>query len=196
MKNITKKQLEDRILQVLYLAELNLKCSKRVLSYFNEYKENPSERMLFLNSPEGRYLTLCMNNHFLEAVGLTSGLLCPHGGRNTKETSFILWKKVGGGNFSPKLRSIINDFDSQGFLRLRQNLVAHKQIGGSGDPDTIAILPVAEQKIGELEAIIHELKKECLGMFEDPIRNNYLLENEKGLGIILKRVRGNMDLGK
>ena len=189
-KIIKKAGVEDKILQILYFAEVNLECSRVVLDYLSKYKSNPLGHTILLNLPKGKYLILCGNNHFFEAVELISGLLYPF---NEKEISFDLWEKIGNLKISNVIQNVKDNFKSQKFLELRQNFIAHKNIKKAGDPDVITVLPIRKQLIDELTKIIQELQQEALNIFEDPTSNNYLLENSDGLKIFLEEAQQKLD---
>ena len=188
---IKKAHVENKILQILYLAEVNLECCKTILNYFEKYRSDPQKETIFLNLPEGRYLTLCLNNHFFEAVELISGLLYPS--KEKGEISFILWEKIGNLKISNALQNIKDDFEKKKFLGLRHNFIAHKNIKISGDPEIVAILPIGKQMVNELKEIIQKLKQEVLRIFKNPVVNNYLLENREGLKNILEGIQPNID---
>jgi len=190
-KIIKKADVENKILQILYLAEVNLECCKTILDYFEKYRSDPQKETIFLNLPEGRYLTLCLNNHFFEAVELISGLL--HPSKEKGEISFILWEKIGNLKISNALQNIKDDFEKKKFLGLRHNFIAHKNIKISGDPEIVAILPIGKQMVNELKEIIQKLKQEVLRIFKNPVVNNYLLENREGLKNILGEIQPNID---
>ncbi|MHA1410801.1 MAG: hypothetical protein ACTSQY_10930 [Candidatus Odinarchaeia archaeon] len=144
-----------------------------------------------MNLPEGRYLTLCLNNHFFEAVELISGLLYPS--KKKGEISFVLWEKIGNLKISNVIQNIRNDFRRKKFLGLRHNFIAHKNVKTSGDPEIITILPIRKQMVDELKEIIQKLKQEVLRVFKNTVVNNYLLENRDGLRNILKEIQPNID---
>ncbi|MDD5638768.1 MAG: hypothetical protein PHO28_02590 [Candidatus Pacebacteria bacterium] len=181
-KIIKKEDVEDKISQIIYLAELNLECCKSIMDYDKKYKSDILKYTIFSNLSESKYLKLCSNNHFFEAVELISSLLYPS---RDEEISFNLWVRISKNQIPESIKNLEKEFKNIGFLKIRNNIVAHKNIKQSGDLVGLTILLINRQLVDELDKITKQLKKETLKIFKDPIYNNYLLDNLNGLKNIL-----------
>jgi len=164
---IKKKEIESRILQLIYLAECDIECCAVIFK----------KKLKFSPAVES-YLILTGNNHFFEAVNMVKTILHPT--KNANEISFQLWENKGGGKASDDIDKIKNDFKSQKFLQIRHTITAHANFEHYGDPELKAIVPVSDNHINGLSQIILRLAKYCREVFQDPIVNNYLLKGSKG----------------
>lgn len=93
INRITPRELKDKILQLIYLAEVNLECCNVINSFFKRQKENSSRihYNIFLNQNETKYWVLSANNHFCDSISIIHSLL--HRTNNNKELSFQLYEK-------------------------------------------------------------------------------------------------------
>ena len=191
----TLKMIEDRILQLIYLVEVNLECCIVIHNFFKHKKEKLSiqEYNDFINQDEIKYRTLSANNHFFESVSIIHTLLHQI---NTKsrELSFQLYREKliyqncldnNIKEFLHQIEILWKEFEKENFHKIRNKLVAHKDVKNIGDPDTIAVIRINPIVIEKLKKILRSMKIETTKYFKDSSSNNYLMPAKIGLEKIL-----------
>jgi len=191
---ISPTEIEDRIVKLIFVAEVNLECCKLISNYLK--KENRLEYSIFLNKDENKYLVLSELNHFCESIGIVHTLLHRVDKKN-RELSFQLYQdevlsKECYNNktekFITSMKNLWKKFEKGKFPEIRNKICFHKEFENIGDPATLVILPLAQQLIEKLEQVIKDLKGEVFKFFKDSVSNNSLNNSEQGLKSILNSI--------
>ncbi|MFH1957451.1 MAG: hypothetical protein ABIJ15_03155 [bacterium] len=187
--------IEDRILQLIYLAEVNLECCRTIHNFIESKKRHTSaiDYIEFKNHDKTRYLTLSANNHFFESVSIIHTLLHQVNTKNS-ELSFQLYRETliyqncfdnNTQEFLYQIENLWKEFEKENFHKIRNKLVAHKDVKNIGNPETIAVARINLKLIEKLKKILRSMKIETTKYFKDSISNNYLMSAKRGLEKIL-----------
>lgn len=184
---IDKNELEDKILQLVRIAETNLQCCFEISSHLSDKK---IKDVKYLNSDTTRFLILTMTNYFFETVNILNTLLYPT--NKDKEISITLWnnKFNNDKNAGNKIIEIKEEFRTLHFVEIRQNITSHKNIKKTGDPEAYALMTIKRSFLDNLNGIIEKIKEGIFkdGWFEEPICNNYLECAVTGLKKVLEKI--------
>lgn len=194
----TLEMIEDKILQLIYLAEVNLECCSVIDNFFKCKKENLSiqEYNKLINQDEIKYQTLSTNNHFFGSVSIIHTLLRRSHTKNS-ELSFQLYKeKVICQNcldnntkiFLSQIENLWENFKKESFHKIRHKVVAHKDFENIEDHEKIAVIRIDPKLIEKLKKIVKSLKIETFKYFKDSNSNNYLMPSKRGLDKILSMI--------
>ena len=192
---ILARKIEDRIVQLIFVAEANFECCKAILNFLN-IKENLVKSLL-LSQDESRYLVLSAHNHFCESVGIIHTLLHRIDKKN-RELSFQLYqdKVLSEGCYNNKTKKFITniknlwkEFEKGKFPEIRNKICSHKEFKNVGEPVTLAVHPLDSQWIEKLDQVIKDLKRDVFKFFKDSTSNNPLDNSKWGLKNILNRIR-------
>ena len=182
-----KKEIEKKIINLVFLAETNLECCKILWEYIMEEKGGkyikkdfqkiektgksiydlpPKKQVdhLFFVQSMARYFMLVFINHFFETVFVLSSLLWP---TNKKEISFKLYFEEKSILSINKLKK---EFKEKKFLQMRHNIMAHKNFFEIKDIFELVdiVSPVIKKrKIRELDKIVQKLKVETYLLFKN-----------------------------
>ena len=197
---ISSEEIKDKILQLIFLAEVNLECCNVIHNLFKRQKEKTSiiDYNIFLNQSEENYLVLSANNHFFNSVGIIHSLL-HQTRRKKKELSFQLYEEkvlceycckdeTNVKEFLSWIEDLREEFKKEKFPGIRDKICAHKELKNIGDPSLLAVLPIDNKWVKTLQEIIKELKEGVSKFFKDQISNNYLMDRKWGLENILDKV--------
>lgn len=202
---ITKEQVKDRIIQLVFISEVNLECCKIIGKFFNRKKETfadlgfPEDTMKydsFLNTNEARYLTLTRNNHFCEAVSIVHSLLKSKVGKYD-ELSLKFYEcnylkednNVNTKEFTSWLDDIIGKYENEKFKDIRDKICAHKDINSIGDPLTIISISFEDKWTRKLEELLKLIRDGVFKFFKEYKSNNYLMNSKWGLKSILNKLQ-------
>lgn len=194
---ISDRKIEDRILQLIYLAEVNLECCKSVYNFFRREEKTLSEieYVTFINQDEPNYLVLSGNNHLFESISIIHSLL-HQVNTKSRELSFQLYEErvLSKNCFDDKnkeflfqIENLRKEFEKEKFSELRNKVISHKELKKIGDPISILLL-IDYKLIEKLDQLIQKLKTETLEFFTNPTSNNYLMNNKRGLENILTKI--------
>lgn len=200
--NISREIIEDRILQLIFLAEVNLICCKVIYKFIDEQIKGRS-RTRFFNEDWVQYLMLSAVNHFSESVSITHSLL--HNPRNNKELSFDLYeKKVINKNyfkdkfktqdFLSEIKNIRKEFKNEKFSDIRDKIVDHKDFENIGDPLVFVLNIINYEIIDKLQELIKNLKEFTSKYFKAQISYNLSIDYKEGLKKILDSFVGFIDI--
>lgn len=192
--NISREIIEDRISQLIFLAEANLECCKIIYKFLDKQRENQS-KIRFFNKNYVRYLMLSAVNHFSESISIMHSLLHKPKRKN-KELSFNLYeKKVINKNcfedksktqeFLSEIKNIRKEFKNEKFSDIRDTIVDHKDFENIGDPIVFALNIINYEIIEKLQELIKNLKEVALKFFEAKISYNHSIDYEGGLKKLL-----------
>jgi len=200
INRIPPKELEDKILQLIYLAEINFECCNAINSFFKRQKESSSRihYNIFLNQDETKYWALSAYNHFCDSISIIHSLLHRTNNKN-KELSFQLYEKKAFcvNNFKDKTKTreflswtknLWEEFKEEKFHIIRDKICSHKELKNIGDPSLLALLPIDQKWITSLQEIIIKLKEGAYKFFTEQISNNYLMDIKWGLENILDKI--------
>jgi len=191
---ISPGEIEDRIVQLIFMAEVNLKCCKLISNYLK--KKNNLEYSIFLKKDENKYLVLSEYNHFCESVGIIHTLLHRIDKKN-RELSFQLYQDEvlskecyndESQKFITNIKNLWKEFEEGKFSGIRDKICSHKEFNNIGDPTTLVILPLDQRWIEKLDQVIEDLKRDVFKFFKGSISNNPLDNSEWGLKSILNGI--------
>ncbi len=191
---ISTQRIENKIVQLIFLAETNLECCKTILNFLNN-KNNPLKTSM-LNQDENKYFILSTHNHFCESLGIIHTLLHRTEKKN-RELSFQLYQDevLSEGYYNNKTKKLITnienlwkEFKKGKFPKIRNKICSHKEFKNIGDPVTLAFLPLDSQWIEKLDQVIKDLKRDVFTFFKDSASNNPLSNSTWGLKSILNRI--------
>ena len=191
---ISPREIEDRIVQLIFIAEVNLECCKLIFNYLK--KKNKLNYLISLNKDENKYLVLSEYNHFCESVGIIHTLLHRTEKKN-RELSFQLYQDEvlskecyndKTKKFITNIKKLWKEFEKGKFPGIRDKIYSHKEIKNIGDPTRLVILPLDQQWIEKLEPVVKDLKNEVFKFFKDSASNNPLNNSTWGLKSILNRI--------
>jgi hypothetical protein len=202
INNLLPKTVEDRIVQLVFVAEVNIECCKVIYKYFKnkketfsnlKYPENIMSHNRFLNEVESAYLNLSSHNHFCEAVSVVHSLLKTNTGRN-KELSLKYYEKkylnksegFDKIEFSSWLKEISGIYKKEKFADIRNKICDHKDIKNIGDPFTMVVLGFDNKWIDKLDQIIKDIKQGIFKFLREHRSNNYIMKCGDGLKKLLK----------
>lgn len=172
----SKHKYEDRLLQLIYLAEANLKyCIK--IRKFIEQKRRQAPNLF--NNEKIQYFMLVSNNHFLMAVLIVDNLLREP--RRYKTLSFQDYLKQ---NYLKKetndlkilIESLWKKYKDYGLNAIRDQIVAHQDKDNIGDPFYLTHKLINDNYINNLDDIIKDLRGTAHSYFEQQISNNIYKE--------------------
>ena len=185
---IDKLELEDKILQLIRIAEINIQCCLEISTHLSDEK---IKDVKYLNSDTTRFLILTMTNYFFETINILNTLLYPT--QEDKEISIILWNKKFNTdkNTEDDIIEIKKEFRTLHFVEIRQNISSHKNIKKAGDPEIYALMTIKRSFLSNLLGIIEKIKKGIFSdrWFELPVCNNYLEDAISGLKEILAQTK-------
>lgn len=191
---MSREIIEDRIMQLIFLSEVNLICCKVIYKFINEQIKSRS-RIKFFSEDWVTYLILSAVNHFSESISITHSLL--HKSKNNKELSFDLYEKKfikkncfedksKTQDFLSEIKNIRKEFKNVKFSDIRDKIVDHKDFKNIGDP-LVFVLNIKNYKIIEkLQEIIKNLKEVASKFFEAQISYNLSIDYKGGLKKILE----------
>jgi len=182
-----KKEIEGKIINLVFLAETNLECCKIFWKYIMEkkggeyIKKNKKNRKktrgnisslsykkevstTFFVQPMGCYFMLIFINHFFEVIFILTSLLWPTG---KKEISFKLYFE---NKTIPSIDKLKKEFKAKKFVQMRQNIIAHKnffEIEDISELKDVTASIIERKKIKELDEIIQKLKIEIYSLFKN-----------------------------
>ena len=191
---ISKIELEDKILQLIYRAEAFLKWAENIRIFYNKNKPRKLvEKQKYINNDLVKYLILQHNLYFSEAVlNLNTLLKLTRGVLRSKELSFeyYFYKNSNKSEFEKGVDKIREKYKKSNLDKVRDKIIAHKDIKNIGDPITHFMNLISNKLFNSAKSILEDLEQISLGNFKDPICNNYFESYfTKGQKIVLDMVK-------
>lgn len=186
MEEISKEKFEDQIAQLLENLESHIKCCDTLLLYFQKHKDkkDASKFFKFYTNSTGYYLISTCNMHFLEGISILYTLLCS----KNSEISFASIISRLKQEAQLEFYLLKDEFDTKGFIKLRNNLVDHKHKKIVVNPLLIYNYPVSQEKFQSLKNIFEKLNKWAYANFVlTGFGNAYAME--RGLKDILNQIK-------
>lgn len=190
-EKISRHKYEDQLLQLLYLAEANLKYCLQLRKFIERKKEQYRAKVSteFINE-KVQYLILVSNNHFLMTVLIVDNLLREP--RKYKTLSFqdylkqnYLKKEME--NLKNAVESLWKEYKDYGLNAIRDQIAGHQDKDNIGDAFYFTYKLINDMHINNLNKIIKGLKYMAHQYFEQPISNNYIYR-ETALSEIMGRL--------
>lgn len=180
-KTMDRSEYEDKLLQLIYLSEANLRYCKQIEVFIRQKrtKYKLEEYTEFLNDDRIGYFVLVSNNHFLKSVSIVHNLLHMPS-RYKGALSFQDYLHQNYLEEEPKkclekeLESLWNIYEDYDLDYIRDKFAAHLDRKCAGDVFYFAYKLISDEHTNHLEEIIDKLKYIVCEYFDDPIINNYI----------------------
>lgn len=172
---MSKKQIQDRICQLVYRAETFSQWSSKLLDVYenvlNNCKNSSENQYKFYNNPNTKCIIIHQVLYFQEAIIILHTLF------ETKypptELSFSYYfSKNKNKNLEKDINNIREEYLASHLNQFRNKLIAHKQANSAGDPITGFLNPVKRVYIEKVYSIIEKLKRLVMDNFDCAV-NNY-----------------------
>jgi hypothetical protein len=160
-KNLSKKEIQDRICQLIYRAETFLNWSNLLLNVYEKewdsLQNSVTKQMKFYNKPIAKCIILHNVLYFQEAAICLHTLL--ESKKQPTEISFgYYFANAENSELKKKINDIRNEYRATRLDKFRNQLIAHKQADSAGDPLTGFLNPVKKEHVEKACSIVNKLK--------------------------------------
>ena len=171
---LSKKEIQDRICQLVYRAETFLNWSSLLLNLYEKEWNNTHNSMTkqnnFINNPVNSCIILHQVLYFQEAIIVLHSLLEKK--KQPVEISFnYYFANTGKRNLEKEVDIIREEYKVTNLDKFRNRLIAHKQADSIGDPFIGYLNPVKREYVEKACSVVNKLKSSASDSFGFPANN-------------------------
>ena len=186
---MSRKEIQDKICQLIFRAETFLKWSKQLLDIYKDgwdnCKNSPENQYKFYNTPNTKCIILHQILYFQEAVIILNTLF--EAKKHPTEISFTYYfANNKENNLKKKFNEIKEEYRVTNLAVFRHKLIAHKQANSVGDPLTGFLNPVKKEYIEKACSIIEKLRRLVINNFNCAVNNYFGDYYNSGFEVLYK----------
>lgn len=186
---MSKKQIQDRICQLIYRAKTFLKWSNQLLDIYEKgwdnCKNSPENQYKFYNTPNTKCIIIHHVLYFQETVIILHTLFETK--KHPTEISFAYYfTNNKGNNLEKKINEIREEYHATNLVIFRNKLIEHKQVDSVGDPLTGFLNPVKKEYIEKACSIIEKLRRLFINNFNCAVNNYFGDYYNSGFEVLYK----------
>jgi len=186
---MSKKQIQDRICQLIYRADTFLKWSKQLLDIYengwDNCKNSSENQYKFYNTPNTKCIILHQVLYLQEAVIILHTLFETRNPPTELSFSYYFANNKES-NLEKKVNEIRAKYWETHLSIFRNKLIAHKQANSVGDPLTGFLNPVKREYIEKACSIVGKLRRLVIDNFDCAVNNYFGDYYNSGFEVLYK----------
>jgi len=182
LKNLSEKDIQEKICELVYKAGMFLNWSKKLLELYiieyEKYKNSIKKLIKLYNKPIVKFIIIHNVLYFQEAV-LDLNTLFERKGNPTEISFKFYFFNTKKSELEKNIDKVVKEYDKTGLREVRNKVLAHKQIDKAGDPISLFINPINKEHIEKAFLIIQKLKElikenfKCYNYFENYYNSSF-----------------------
>ncbi len=194
---LSKKEIQDRICQLIYRAETFLNWSSLLLNLYkkewNSTNNSITKQNNFINDPANSCVTLHQVLYFQEAIIVLHSLL--ENKKHPVEISFkYYFANAEKRSLKKEVDIIREEYKATNLDKFRNRLIAHKQADSIGDPLIGYLNPVKKEYVEKACSIVNKLKSVSSNSFSFPANNYFGDFYTPGFEVLFEACKSSLDV--